>query len=767
MPPAENHNQSQPPSSIKLEDIYFVLFRHKWKIVCFSAIGLVAAACLYFLKPAVYQSEAKLYLPYITERKSLAPVNTDSQIQSSDSRGENIINSELEILDSLDLAAQVAEAITPEKVLANAGGGNSKTAAAFVIKKSLQVDVGKKSSVIHLVFQNRDASLVQPVLQKYVELYPKKHSEVHRGLGFADEFITQQKENYKRKIAEVENQLWAYQSNGLVSAEDFKAFSERRMKILEELSLAQANYEEKKSVLPSATPSTKTNNAAPLDVKLPPEKVKAYRDLCGELTSFSTNLSTLRLKLTITNETLQRLQTEVTRLELAKKKMEEETPQLTSIDVAVAPTGGQGTAESGSIYAQLKALEAKMRVYSEQLDQIRTQELAFAKAQSTISQLQREKELDEANYKYYLSSYEQAQIDDALGSGKYSNIKVVQEPSPAAKDNSKVLKPVAATAAGGILGGLALAFLFEFVLNQTIKRPGEIKTKLHWTVFQVLPDTSPNGGYHWPKFLATAKSKLLPWKKKRHLLASPQTSDVRPPSSELAALGSESLSALNSQLSTAAIIAPWDAHHSLHPYYEQLRDRLVLYFESRNLLHKPKLVSVTSCAKGSGVSTIATGLAASLSETGDGNVLLVDMNSENGAAHPFYNGKPGCGLPDVLEKEKREPALIQENLYMVKGHEGDGDLPRLVPKKLTDLMPRIKASDYDYIIFDMPPITQTGVVLRLAGHMDMVLMVVEFEKTNRGLAHRAASLLDEAKANVAAVLNKRREYIPAWLHSEA
>jgi hypothetical protein len=69
----------------------------------------------------------------------------------------------------------------------------------------------------------------------------------------------------------------------------------------------------------------------------------------------------------------------------------------------------------------------------------------------------------------------------------------------------------------------------------------------------------------------------------------------------------------------------------LRSYTEGLRERIISYFEVHNLnLKKPKLVGVTGCADGAGVSTLASGLAAALSKTGDGNVLLVDMNVDQG-----------------------------------------------------------------------------------------------------------------------------------------
>ena len=210
-------------------------------------------------------------------------------------------------------------------------------------------------------------------------------------------------------------------------------------------------------------------------------------------------------------------------------------------------------------------------------------------------------------------------------------------------------------------------------------------------------------------------------------------------------------------------IAPWDRSHSLRPYCEALRDRLLGYFEAKNLTHNPKLVALAGCSKGSGATTLAMGLAASLSETGDGNVLLVDMNQEQGAAQHFYMGKPHCGLDEVLENGNRDHALVQENLYVVSANSNGSKLPRILPKRFASLLPKLKASDYDYIIFDMPPVSETSVTLRLAGFMDTMLLVVESEKTNRNAVTDAVSLLAEAKANASIVLNKTRSYIPARL----
>jgi Mrp family chromosome partitioning ATPase len=184
------------------------------------------------------------------------------------------------------------------------------------------------------------------------------------------------------------------------------------------------------------------------------------------------------------------------------------------------------------------------------------------------------------------------------------------------------------------------------------------------------------------------------------------------------------------------------------------------------MTHKPKLVAVTSCAEGAGVSTLSAGLAATLSETGDGKVLLVDMNYQNGATCQFLQGHPACGLDDALISDKRTNALVQDNLYVVSEHARDYKLLTHLPKRFKNLVPRMKVSDYDYIIFDMPPISQVSMTPRLARFMDIVLVVVESEKTDRQVVQSATTMLIESKANIGLVLNKTRTYIPRALQQE-
>ena len=113
-----------------------------------------------------------------------------------------------------------------------------------------------------------------------------------------------------------------------------------------------------------------------------------------------------------------------------------------------------------------------------------------------------------------------------------------------------------------------------------------------------------------------------------------------------------------------------------------------------------------------------------------------------------------------------EPAPAGENLYLAVATAPDAPQAQIIPKRFYDLMPHLKASDFDYIIFDMPSLGQTSITPAMAGFMDKVLIVVEAEKSNRDFLKRAYTELLACRANASVILNKARSYVPKWAGAE-
>src|SRR5215468_8683110 len=97
--------QEAQPSGIALGDIYYILFRHKWKIIVLGALGVITAAGLYLKAKPVYGSEAELLVRYVIDSK-IKP-GGDSEVRQLDPRGDNLLNSEVRIFTSFELATNV------------------------------------------------------------------------------------------------------------------------------------------------------------------------------------------------------------------------------------------------------------------------------------------------------------------------------------------------------------------------------------------------------------------------------------------------------------------------------------------------------------------------------------------------------------------------------------------------------------------------------------------------------------------------------------
>jgi Mrp family chromosome partitioning ATPase len=201
----------------------------------------------------------------------------------------------------------------------------------------------------------------------------------------------------------------------------------------------------------------------------------------------------------------------------------------------------------------------------------------------------------------------------------------------------------------------------------------------------------------------------------------------------------------------------------MRPYCDAIRDRLGLYFELNHLTHKPKLVGIAGFSEDAGASTLAAGLAASLSETNDGKVLLVDVKLGPQEVHPFFKGKPAYPLKAALEPQEKI-ASVADNLYLATVRSRDAGGPAQIGlKKFFDMMPNLKASDFDYIIFDMPALDQTSPTWGMAAFMDKLLLIVEAEKNSRDVINRGYRQLVAERNNVSVVVNKTRSYVPKWL----
>jgi polysaccharide biosynthesis transport protein len=616
--------------------------------------------------------------------------NLDASVKTPGMQDENLINSEAEILTSQDVAMQVADAVGPELLAKPSKGKASTPEAAREILKSLEVTALKGSNIISISYKSSDPALAKQVLEQLVKFYFDKHLEVHRSVGAFD-LVTRQTDQLRGELSQTEKELSELKAKaGITSlAEDTAALAAEMTKTQQDLNAAQSEIASQEARLheiekwnsgeeakQSASQAKQLANAP----RQPNSSVTdEYRSMVSRVAQLRQAETELLSKYTSQNRIVRVKQAQIDELEKQRRDLEKKYPGLLAT-LPAATSAGAAAPDFVSERARLVAAQSQAETLKSRLAALQERSKTYSEFAPRIGQLERTKEVQEANYKYLEASLQKARIDETLDPSRMPNIGVVEKPTTAEKTIRDVKKVVMGLCLGGLGVGIAVALLIELVLDRTIKRSQELETGLRIPLLLSIPN-----------FTARSQSRL-----------------------RLHDAGEDLKGAFSGDAQPGVDLSD-ETGDLLRPFCEAIRDRLGLFFELNRMTHKPKLVAVAGLSKNAGASTLATGLAASLAEKGEGKVLLVD--------------KP------------------------------------ITPKKFYALLLEFKQSDLNYVVFDMPSLSNTSATVPLAGFMDKVLLVVEAEKSNREAVKRAYTQL-AAKTDVSVIFNKSRSYGPKWLEGE-
>ena len=120
-----------------------------------------------------------------------------------------------------------------------------------------------------------------------------------------------------------------------------------------------------------------------------------------------------------------------------------------------------------------------------------------------------------------------------------------------------------------------------------------------------------------------------------------------------------------------------------------------------------KLFAVTSYSKGEGKSTVSANLAISFSKM-EKRVLLVDCDLRRPNIHNVFKVENKAGLSNIIGKMVDYEDVVHRNVLPNLDILPSGTIPPnpselLCSSRFTDLIKRLY-EEYDYIIFDTPPI---------------------------------------------------------------
>lgn len=472
-----------------VRDVLNMLFKRQ-RLIAATLLLIVGAVAIYsFAATPLYEAKSTLlikagreytYRPEVGEEKPPILLNR-----------EDLMNSEIEILMSRDLAAKVVERIgllrlypainepPPLFSLATVRRGFEVVMAFFEGREAptepntamdratkafldaLKVEAVAKSNVVRVTYRHPEPQLAAEAVQTLVDSYKAKRLEVFSGPKSA--FLEEQLTYYRDQLNQAEQKFEAFrQKYGVYSLDqqrslllsqrnaldtELKATENR----IEESSRRLASLQEQQKKISETVPLASENERYPVvdDAK---SRLLALQlreqELLTKYREESQLVQNVREEKRVVEQFLARAQNDrATRVRTGKN------PVYEQLEIEVVRT----TAENNSLIAKKAAIDGQLVKLG---DDLRALDLR----DKELQQIERDIKNYRQNYETYFGRVEEARISGEMDQQKMVNVSVIEAASQPIRPiwPRKVLN-IALALVFGTAAGLGLAFLAEYL----------------------------------------------------------------------------------------------------------------------------------------------------------------------------------------------------------------------------------------------------------------------------------------------------------------
>lgn len=358
-----------------------------------------------------------------------------------------------------------------------------------------------------------------------------------------------------------------------------------------------------------------------------------------------------------------------------------------------------------ALAAKKEAIGRTRSSYEQQFSTLPAKELKLA-------QLERAYKINDNIYAMLMEKYEEVKITEA---GQLGNVKIIDqafEPSAPIRPNKK--KNILFALLVGIGIGLVFTVFTEY-LDTSLKEPKDVEEHVGEPALGVIPNVNPR---------------------------------------EIAQRYSDNGNVADLKRLLLTHYAP---RSSVSEAYRSLRTNLQYFNHEKPL----KSLLITSTIAKEGKSTIVSNLGIIFSQKGL-KTIIVDADLRKPVLHKFFNVDITNGLTDLIINHsmpigKAIKKTSIENLHVLTAGN--------IPPNPTDLLEskRMKAiqeqlqEEFDFVLFDSPPIMVVTDAVVLSRILDGVLLIVETKKAKRDAVRAAKGVIEHVGGRLlGAVLNKAR-----------
>jgi len=173
-----------------------------------------------------------------------------------------------------------------------------------------------------------------------------------------------------------------------------------------------------------------------------------------------------------------------------------------------------------------------------------------------------------------------------------------------------------------------------------------------------------------------------------------------------------------------------------------------------------RVLMVTSSGPGEGKSTTVANLAVTFAQLGK-KVLLVDADLRKPTVHHTFSVNNQVGFTTVLTKQTSlEKAVVETNeqdLYVLTSGPIPPNPAELLSSKSMEQFIEEAKEQFDFVLFDTPPLLAVADPQILANQCDGSILVVYSERTEIDQAKKSKELLENAKGKLLGVVLNHKE----------
>ncbi|WP_456405120.1 GumC family protein [Thiolapillus sp.] len=677
----------------KLKDYWIVITRHKFTIILFTLIALVASAIATSLQTPIYRSSVKLQI----DREAARVVDFEGVTPREAAYSFDFYETQYQLLKSRGLAKRVIEQLGLESSdqfkaeekssffrelksflsgASDSNNGDSSSTSGVrglenLLLANLTISPIKNSRLVVVSYDSPNpelaAKVVNALAKSFIDTTMERRFE---NSSYAKTFLADRIKQVRANLEASERKLVEYAGERAIV--DMEAKQSILMQKLEALNARLTEVEAERIKAESTFQEMQSTGAQGFDRISDSEVIQSYKERLAELEGeYEDNLRVFKPAY----PKMQRLQGQIEEL---KRKIAEET------------AGIQSSVKSG-----YQAAVREQAMLQSRMADIKGQILDLQRKSTDYQALKRDVETNRELYDGLLQRIKEVGVAAGVGANNISIIDKGEVPSAAYKPNLNRNLQIALII--GLLGGIGLAFLFEH-LDDTIKSSSEIEKLIDLPVLGVVPELRLKDD------------------------------------------------------SESVALKTWEEPKS--PVAEAYRScRTALSFSSPS--GTPDILHVTSSIAGEGKTTSAISLALAYVQAG-ANVLLVDADLRNPSLHNELGLSNETGLTNYLVGGHKASEIIQdglvEGLYvMTTGPLPPNPAELLGSGRMMEFL-QTGAEKFDLVVVDGPPVLGLADALILANMASATIVVVDAGVTRTGALKGAVQRLWQSRANVLGTL---------------